>query len=132
MISRIVYRALIILIALGLGFVYFHRLEIPLTRNFEDLLNDKIVVIQKQKEGLALSIVRLEAEQSAEQALREEAKSNSYSNPFRALNTQWFKSKIVILSILQFLFTYRIIFYILIFLFIIYAMHFIFWRYYAF
>lgn len=129
---KITYWAIIAFAAIGMGYVYLHRLEIPITRNFEAVLDEKIISFEKEKKELALAIVGLDADQRAEIAFRKAAESNSYSNPFRALNKQWYKAKINILRGLQFLFTYRIIFYIALFLLILYAVREIFWKYYAF
>ena len=128
---RIGYWTLIILVAFGLGYVYLHRLEIPITRSFEELLDAKIISIEKQKNDLGLAVVALDAEQNAEIALRKQASSDNYSSPYRALNKEWYKVKIYFLDILQFLFTYRIIFYVIALLLILYALHQIFWKYYA-
>lgn len=128
---KISYWIFIALIAAGLGYVYLHREEIPLTRNFEESLDAQIDAMEKRKEELARTIVRFEQDQAAERAFREIAKSNSYSNPFRALTKEWYTWQIVFLSILQFLLTYRIIFYLLAFLFILLFMRYIFWRYYV-
>lgn len=128
---RIAYWAIIILVALGLGYVYLHRLEIPITRGFEELLDEKIIAIEKQKMDLALAIVGLEQDQKAEIALRKKAQSDSYSSPFRALNMEWYKAEIYFLDFLQFLFTHRLIFYILAFILVLYTLRQVFWRYYA-
>lgn len=125
------YWGLISVITIGLGYVYFYRLEILFTLYFENALDDKIASIEIERSDLARAIVMFEADQRAEISLRSVAKSNSYSSPFRALSTMWYKVKIVMLNFMHFIFTYRIILYILFFVFILYMIRVIFWRYYA-
>lgn len=128
---KIVYWIFIAFVAVGLGYVYLYREEIPLTRNFEESLDAQIDAMEKRKEELAEAVIRFEQDQKAERAFREEAMSNSYSNPFRALTKEWYTWQIVYLGILQLLFTYRVIFYLIAFLSILLFMRYIFWRYYV-
>ena len=128
---RVTYWGLIFLVTAGLFYVYINRFSIPLTRGFESLLDEKIVKIEKSRKDLALRIVNLKIEQNQETSLRETAKSNTYSNPFIALNLEWYKAKIYYLNFLHFIFTYRIIFYILFSILILYMIREVFWKYYA-
>lgn len=128
---RITYYTLMVLVFIGLGYVYLHSLEIPLTNNFEKYSDAKLISIDKDRKDLARAVIGLDIEQKQEIAEREIAKSNTYSNPFRALNREWYKAEIIFLNLMYFLLTYRIIFYILATFLILYATKQIFWRYYA-
>lgn len=128
---KITYYTLMALVTIGLGYIYLHRLDIPLTNNFEKLLDAKLISIDKDRKDLALAVVGLDIDQRQEIAERQIAKSNTYSNPFRALNTEWYKMEIIFFNLIHFLFTYRIIFYVLAAFIILFATKQIFWRYYA-
>ncbi len=128
---KIAYWGLLASVTFGLVYVYFNRLEIPLTLAFENLLDAKIKETELQRSDLARAIVNFEAEQREEREYRQIAKSNSYSSPFRALSAEWYKFKIILLNILHFFCTYRVIIYIAFFLLILYMTRVIFWRYYA-
>ena len=128
---RITYYTLMALVAFCLGYIYIHRLDIPLTNNFEKYSDAKLVSIDKDRKDLARAVVNLDIEQKQEMTERIIAKSNTYSNPFRALNREWYKTEIIFLNLMHFLFTYRIILYILVSLLILFATKQIFWRFYA-
>jgi len=128
---RTAHAAIFLTIFLSIGYVYLNRMDIPITRNFEILRDQKIESIEKERHSLAITIVQLKREQAMETELRETARSNSYSNPFRALNLEWYKIKIIYLNFLYFLFTYEIIFYFALFIFVFFTARTVFWKYYA-
>lgn len=125
---RLAYWLFLILVATGLSYIYFHRQEIPLTYSFERALDTQIVIINERKIELAKNIFQFEAEQDAERALRERAKSSYYSSPTRALRKEWYRWQIYFWGILQALFTYRFIFYLLTFTLLLLLARSVFWR----
>ena len=104
--------------AMSLGYVYINRMEIPIAKSFEDNLDAQLEVVRHKKEDLKKIILQLEAERRLEVEFREKAQSDSYSDPYRILKILWFNLQIYALSSLQFLFTYRVILYFIVFAFI--------------
>jgi len=131
MLWKVFYWGFLALVAAGLGFVYQNRLEIPLTRSFEETLDVQITAMEERRIELAEAIVKYEAEQKERQAALESAKSGSYSaDPISALTRQKHLFQIMFIKVLQLLFTYRVIFYLFAFFIIFLGARRIFWRLY--